>query len=105
MAALFYCAVSLRISKLAITLWLVGHSEAWRDQAVGTRPRGGGRRIVSTPEWWHHGNYPQTGLEEINRDLLEADFWRGITAVSTLIRQLSMGHPILSTMSSNQSLG
>jgi hypothetical protein len=22
-----------------------------------------------------YGDYPETGLEEINRDLLEADFW------------------------------
>jgi hypothetical protein len=27
-----------------------------------------------------HGTYPETGLEEINGDFLEADFWPGVAS-------------------------
>jgi hypothetical protein len=30
--------------------------------------------------WSQYGSYPETGLGEINRDLLEADFWPGIAS-------------------------
>jgi len=32
------------------------------------------------PDCRQAGNYPETGLEEINGDLLQADFWPGITS-------------------------
>ena len=37
-----------------------------------------------------YGNYLETGLEEINGDLREADFWPGITSCLPVIRQESV---------------
>ena len=37
------------------------------------------------------GNYPETGSEEINGDLLEEDFWPGITSGLPVIRPEALG--------------
>jgi hypothetical protein len=45
--------------------------------ALGISIRG---TVRSFPDGRPTGAYPETGLEEINGDLLEADFWPGMTS-------------------------
>ncbi len=49
----------------------------YRDCTITLHKRRCVDRTAQLPDGRPTGSYPETGLEEINGDLLEADFWPG----------------------------
>ena len=61
---------------------------------VDSRPAQSKPGFAIPGKWSANRSYPETGLEEINYDLPEADFWGGIASGLPITREQFWGEPM-----------